>query len=323
MEPVGESQGGSSMDPQNGRDSYTWRLHAWLVPALAFSVTLRWTGRAARWFLLFFGGVLFAIVASPLHAKGVADSTAPLGVASNSWLECALVDLASTSVKVERLAPPGACPGHYDIRPDEAVRLRSARAVVLFDFQQSLAGRLREFLPASTQLVLIHPADGLCVPETYADACRQLRDALVRANLLESDAADRALSATVQRMERLASRLRDDARPVRGVRVVASAHQAAFCRWLGLDVIAVWQSADASSAKEVAELLDEARRKRVQCVIANLQEAGKVGRSLADALGVPLVVFSNFPAMTPEEPDFDSLVRHNVSNLIKLSGGGQ
>lgn len=323
METVGQRDEGIIVPPKRGAVSCTWGPDDLRGPARVYSTALRAIAGAARWVLLFLVGFLFVIATNPLPAAGTADSAAPLCVASNSWLECALVDLASTAVKVERLAPPGACPGHYDIRPDEAVRLRSARAVVLFDFQQSLAGRLQEFFPTSTQLLLIQPAGGLCVPDTYAHACRQLREALVGASLLESAIADRALSATLERMECLASRLRDEARPVRGVRVVASAHQAVFCRWLGLDVVAVWHSADASSAKELAELLDEARGKRVKCVIANLQEAGKVGRSLADALGVPLVVLSNFPAMTPEEPDFESLVRRNVSNLIQGIGSSQ
>ena len=38
--------------------------------------------------------------------------------------------------------------------------------------------------------------------------------------------------------------------------------------------------------------------------------------TLVVTLGVPVVVFSNFPALTPDEPTYDALLRRNLDALL-------
>jgi len=62
--------------------------------------------------------------------------------ASNSMLECAARDLLGGSETILRLAEPGMCPGHYDIRPGQVAALHGCRVLLRLDFQKSLDRKL-------------------------------------------------------------------------------------------------------------------------------------------------------------------------------------
>jgi ABC-type Zn uptake system ZnuABC Zn-binding protein ZnuA len=259
--------------------------------------------------------------------RAFAATSAPLArlcpiAAGNSWLASCLSDLGFEPSCIERVVPPGTCVGQFDIRPGDAARLRRARASVFFDFQQSLAQRLTGSVLVEAP-VLIAPRGGLCVPSTYGAAARELAAAL---STREPDTS----SVFMQRLGRLDERLRGLEHDMRariaatgwqGRPVVASVHQAAFCRWLGLDVAATLPPADSATPAEVQDVLARARQAHAVAVVANEEEGTQAARSVADALGVPVVVLHNFPALTREEPDFEALVRGNVARLAHASKG--
>ena len=110
-----------------------------------------------------------------------------------------------------------------------------------------------------------------------------------------------------------------DSAGLRGALVVASGHQAAFCRWLGLEPVAVFSGGDQTTPAALEELIRQGRDSSVRYVIANLQEGRQMGEALGRHLGAPLVTFSNFPSMNPDQNSFDALVRANVDALLAAS----
>jgi ABC-type Zn uptake system ZnuABC Zn-binding protein ZnuA len=56
--------------------------------------------------------------------------------------ECVVVELAGDGVAIMRLAEPGMCPGHFDMRPSQVESLRGCRVLLRLDFQQSLDRKL-------------------------------------------------------------------------------------------------------------------------------------------------------------------------------------
>ncbi|NLF33284.1 MAG: hypothetical protein GX591_20660, partial [Planctomycetes bacterium] len=118
--------------------------------------------------------------------EGCRRSAAPASVAAtNSMLECAVRDLLGEAAPVLRLAEPGMCPGHFDIRPSQVEALRRCRLLVRLDFQQSLDRRLAGAVGDGLTIAEVRPGGGLCEPDSYLTACRQTADALVAAGLLD------------------------------------------------------------------------------------------------------------------------------------------
>jgi zinc transport system substrate-binding protein len=240
---------------------------------------------------------------------------------TTSWLECALKDVTSSTMQVIRLCSPGTCPGHFDISPGNIKGLQASEALVLFDFQKALDQKLERLTVNGLRVVSIHAPEGLCVPDSYLEACRELSDSLMK-GATGQNALPPALEQTRKRLEALETNIRGRIH-VAGLgqaKVVASGHQAVFCRWLGLDVIAAYSGGEAATPAQLEKLIKQGKDAGVRFVIANLQEGKQAGEALAWQLGARLVTFSNFPSMQPEQDTFDELLEYNLQQLLAAAG---
>jgi ABC-type Zn uptake system ZnuABC Zn-binding protein ZnuA len=265
---------------------------------------------------------LFAIMALLVCGGCQRSDADPARIAvTTSYLECAAQDVLGLDERVLRLAEPGTCPGHFDIRPTQAANLRHCRALLRFDFQKSLdsildgEGTNRPFVVEAT----VH--GGLCQPESYLSVCRQLAGAFVRQGWMTQTNAD-------ARMRKVAARLtalEEDATNrvaragLKAAPVIASMHQKDFCQSLGLNVVAAFRAADTASIAEMDKAIASGRFHDVKLIIANLPEGRRSADALADRLKARVGVFGNFPALEHDRVCFDDMVRENVESLVKAS----
>lgn len=246
--------------------------------------------------------------------------SAPAAVAAtNSYLECVARDLLGPDTAVMRLAEPGMCPGHFDVRPSQAEALRRARVLLRFDFQRSLDAVVGGASGSGPRVAEVRIAGGLCEPDSYLIACHQTADALVDCGLLDRAAADRRLDEIAKRVEETASRCRRQTGGLEGLPVLASAHQEAFCRWLGLNVVATFAAADLATVADVDRAVREGERFGARLVVANLPEGRRTADALAERLGAKVVVFGNFPALGSGQESFDDLLADNITRLAEAA----
>ncbi|MFP4356716.1 MAG: metal ABC transporter substrate-binding protein [Phycisphaerae bacterium] len=243
----------------------------------------------------------------------------PPVAATNSLLECAVRDLLGDSTSVLRLAEPGMCPGHFDIRPSQVQQLRSCRILLRLDFQKSLETKLAGAKDDGLRIAEIRISGGLCEPESYLAACQQTADALIAANLLDRVTADQRLAAIRARIEQTASRCREKVAGLKDLPVIASSHQEAFCRRLGLRPVAVFAGADSAGVGQVDHAVRQGEQVGVKLIIANRPEGRRVADALANRLGAQVVVFGNFPALGSGHNSFDDLIEANVDALVKAA----
>jgi len=238
---------------------------------------------------------------------------------TSSYLECAIDDVLGGQFRVLRLAEPGMCPGHFDVRPSQVRQIRSSRMLVRFDFQGSLDRQVGD-APGPT-VVSVSVPGGMCEPASYLAVCQQVADACVAAGLVDRPTADARLTAIEQRLDALALDVRRELMEagLAEAPVIASGHQAAFCRWLGLNVVAALGGADVASVRQVDAALKLGRDANCRLVIANRPEGTALTEAIADRLNAGQAVFENFPAHGNQGPGFDQTVRENVRRLIAAS----
>lgn len=209
------------------------------------------------------------------------------------------------------------CPGHFDIRPAQVEQLRRCRVLLRFDFQASLDRQLDGI--ANLKSVSIQVPSGMCVPANYLSAWQQVRAALESAGIAANPASTlQSVSARLAAAEAAMRRRMSDTQ-VADLPVIASPHQAAFCRWLGLRVVAAVGGADTASVRKVDDALDLARKSGCRLVIANRPEGTQLAQSIAERLGARMVVFDNFPDLSPRQPSFDAMLECNVARLIEAA----
>ncbi len=265
------------------------------------------------------------MMAAALAATGCRkhdSGSAPAVAATNSYLEAAVKDLLGAGVPVLRLAGPGMCPGHFDMRPSQVSQLRRCRLLLRLDFQESLDARLAHLREGGLSVVEVRPPGGLGEPASYLASCRQVADALVQAGLAAGGPADARLAEITDRVGATGSRCRGRVRAARleGTPVVASVHQEGFCGWLGLDVVSSFKAADVDSPRRFKQAATAGRDAAAKLVVANLPEGTRAARAIAERLGGRIVVFGNFPDVSAGRPSFDDLVTSNVARLLEAAG---
>jgi zinc transport system substrate-binding protein len=243
----------------------------------------------------------------------------PSLAATTSYLESAARDLLGDSVHIVRLAEPGACPGHYDVRPSHALEVQACQALARFDFQKDLDARLK--LAAQCQIISVSLRGGLCCPESYLTASHQLADKFVVLHWLTATNAEEKLKSLATRLDAQATQLRQQVQQTGlvGTPVLASGHQKDFCEWLGLKVAATFRSADTAGIAEIDRAIAAGELSKVKLVIANLPEGRRTADALGERLKAKVVVFGYFPVEKAGRMRFDDLLADNVQALIQAA----
>ncbi len=264
----------------------------------------------------------FGFLGAGCENKTGEESHAEIAV-TNSYLGCAVLELCSDDTEVLCLAPPGMCPGHFDISPLQVKQLCDCRMLLLFDFQKQVAGTLSRVKKRGLKTALVEETGGLCVPETYLAVCREVSDILSSEYPERKARYQQRLEDIGNDLKHLRQELFEKMRQagISSAKVLASNHQADFVKWLGLETIATFVGSDIETVTGIDRCIRKAEGQDVRFVIANKQEGTAMAKALAERLGARAVVFSNFPELRGEASGFDTLLRANVDALLRVNAG--
>lgn len=242
---------------------------------------------------------------------------------TNSYLGSAVLDLCGYDTEVLCLAPPGMCPGHFDITPSQVRQLCDCRVLLLFDFQKQVAETLSRMKEKGLKTAFVEESGGLCVPETYLAVCRRVSDILSTEYPERKAQYQQRLRVIENDLKQLQQELFEKVRQagISSAKVLASNHQADFANWLGLETIATFIGSDIETVTGIDRCIRKAEGQDIRFVVANKQEGTALARALAERLGAKSVVFSNFPELRREARGFDDLLRANVDSLIRANKG--
>ena len=249
------------------------------------------------------------------------EQTQPVIAVTNSYLQSVVKDLCTEQTDILCLAPPGMCPGHFDISPAQVKQLCKCRILFLFDFQNRLENSLMRIKERGLKTASVNAPHGFCLPKTYLEVCKDV------CNILSAEYPDkeaqlqRRLKLIEERLENISDEVSMKIKQagVESDGVLSSEHQAEFARWLGLDVVATFVGSDTETVSNISRCLEKARENEVRFVIANKQEGTGIADALAERLGAETVVFSNFPEVNNGPDSFDQLLLKNVRTLLEAA----
>lgn len=264
--------------------------------------------------------LLIAALAAPGCEKRP-SARAAMGVAvTNTYLQCAIADVTGDAGDVLCLAPPGMCPGHFDLSPGQVQQLAGCRLLMRADFQRRIEDSLARMKEKGLKVVGIHIPEGMSIPENYLKTCREVQVVLQEHCGNGGDNSyEKRLLILQNRLGKLSEQVRASVSQAGlcGVGVVCSNYQAQFAHWLGLDVVAAFVGSDIETAANLQNVLEKASEKNIAFVIANRQEGTSLAEALAERLNARVVVFSNFPDVQPGRSNFDALVMENLNTLLE------
>jgi len=269
---------------------------------------------------IFVFSVASCFLASGCENKADIENRAEIAV-TNSYLGCVVLDLCGDDTEVLCLAPPGMCPGHFDISPLQVKQLCDCRILLLFDFQKQVVQTLSRVKERGLKTPLVGKPGGLCVPETYLAICRKVSEILSTEFPERKAQYEQRLQAIESDLKQLRRELLEimQGADISEAKVLASNRQTDFASWLGLETVATFVGSDIETVTGIDRCIKKAEGQAIRFVIANKQEGTALAKALAERLKARAVVFSNFPELRGQAGGFDTLLRANVEALIQAN----
>lgn len=257
------------------------------------------------------------ILAVFLSASGPAEDLRI--TCTTTLLSSAVKAIGKDRVKVHTIVPVGMCPGHFDISPAEVERIRNSDLMLAHGFERFLDDLLADS-KGRIPIVRVSINANWMIPEVQAMAACKVTDILAskrpdmesffRNNLTyytnAIHQADMEISAKFSKFS--------------NTPIVCSEMNTNFVQWFGFNIVATFPRDEDISVKTMSEIILKAKKKHVSVVIDNLQSSGKVGKTLAGELGVPLVMLSNFPGKDKGSSPYIHVFKENCARLLSAIG---
>lgn len=248
------------------------------------------------------------------------------GIATGSTLIADIVQaIGGERVEVSNIVPPGACPGHFDLKPADVQQLATAKLLIYHDWEGKTFNKNLLASAHNQELIAVPVAvpGNWMIPPVQKEAVKKI--ALILSgkdpgNKTFYDENARHLVAVIDDEERILADRLQTAR-VAGVKVICAEMQKDFLKWAGFDVIATYGRPEELTPKKLQELIEKGKTAGVRLVVDNLQSGPDAGKELATELGVSRVTISNFPGGFSGTGTWKTAVEKNVSLLLDALAG--
>jgi len=196
---------------------------------------------------------------------------------------------------IEAMFPPGQCPGHYDVKLSDIEKMKQAELTVSFSGMPFMdkAGS-----DGGAQLLVDAGGRNWMAPDSYIYGLGVLADGLSKRFPEDKDEIMRRKEETVHKVKAEANSLIEKIKRagIFGKPILASSMQKEPLEWMGFRVLGEYGRQEAMSTREVVRLSEIGRDQHAIMVVDNLQSGPDAGKGIAETLGAPHVVLTNFPS---------------------------
>jgi zinc transport system substrate-binding protein len=203
--------------------------------------------------------------------------------------------LPSEHFEVTAILPPGQCPGHYDVKLTDIAKVKRANLVVSF---LGIPFMEHAEVDAGKQLLIDAKNRNWMTPDSYINGLNLLAgkfsDHFPEYGRQISARRERAILEVVENNKSLSERIQRAGASQRPI--IASSMLKEPLEWMGFHIAGEYGRPESISAKEIAALTRMGREKKAVMIVDNLQSGPETGKGIAEALGIPHVVLSNFPS---------------------------
>ena len=245
-------------------------------------------------------------------------------VASTSLITQIVERVGGDNVDVVNIIPPAQCPGHFDVKPGDIQKLAEADLFLLHGWQGEKFSEELIATAKNPDLTVIsfdipsNSESNWMVPSVQQEATDGVAAALSQVDSANSGAyqasADEYKKAIEIKEAELQGRLAGQ--NLANVNVICSGMQAAFLDWVGLNVVTFYGRPDTLTPQVVRDIVDLGRSENVALVIDNMQSGADAGAGVAEDLGCPRIILSNFPGGYENTDTWEDTIDYNVQLLL-------
>lgn len=246
-------------------------------------------------------------------------------VTGTSLINNIVQEVGGDKVEVVNIIPPGSCPGHFDLKPDDVQKLATAQLFLLHTWQGEMFTRDLIDSVRNEQLAVmpVDVAGNWMAPPAQKEAVQKIAAVLAEKDpanktYYEQNAARIAANVEAKGTELLGKL---NAASAANVKVICADMQQGFLKWAGFDVVATYGRQEELTPQVMQNLVVQGRQAGVKLVVDNLQSGPETGAGIARELGAARVTLSNFPGAFPQTDTWSSAVEKNVDLLVSALKG--
>ncbi len=213
------------------------------------------------------------------------------------------------------IIPFGMCPGHFDLSPGEARNLLEAPLLLYHGYEQFLTS---VDFGNRTNNFRIGVQGNWMIPDVQKNAVWEIATVLSGLQPAHSDEFTARAENYVAAITAAKDSLCNCFSLYRGMPVVCAVMNRDFVEWMGLRVIVDYPSDEDISIKTMRKIIIERGKQGVKLVIDNMQSRGKVGRTIAENLNVPLAVLTNYPDTASPKDSGYPYIRALIDNYASV-----
>lgn len=217
---------------------------------------------------------------------------------------------------IKTLIPHLACPGTYDLKPEDAKKILTSKILIIHPFQKYVADKIIK-INKRIKIIYISSSD-LNTPNGYITGLNEILNFLI--NVLPGKKAE-YLKNTENKILKIKQRIAEDAMFIKQIKdkkikVLSSGHQSGFCEYVGLNVVSVFWGPDTLKPKEAANLIQLAKKEKVKFIISNLTGDNDIAADILNKqLNIKKVVLMYFPAQEGMDSWFFNLYNYNLEQI--------
>ncbi len=238
-------------------------------------------------------------------------------VSTTSHLSLLAKEIGGKSVNVTTMIPPGICPGHYELKPNDIKRLHNGGILLHHGWEGFVEDVSKTVSKSDAKLFKIDVHGNWLVPETQIKAAEKICAILKELDLENSNFYEKNLDSYIKRMHLLDKRVKQyiSENKLAGIKIVCAGMQKNFIDHLGLEVIDTFGRDEDTGPVTISSLISKIISNDVKIIVSNLQSGTSIGKMLSKNTGVPHAILSNFPGGLKNTKTIEDTVMKNLSLL--------
>ena len=275
------------------------------------------------------GVLVLIIVISSMLGGCTQTGTTKLKVVTSISLIAQIVErVGGDLVDVVNIIPPAQCPGHFDVKPGDIQKLADADLFLLAGWQgemftqELIDSADNPDLTVFTLDIPSNPQSNWMTPSVQQEATDKVAIALSQVDAENSGAYQASAAEYRDRIDAKAVEIKDklSGKDISSINVICSGMQAAFLKWIGINVVVFYGRPDSLTPQVVKELVDKGREGNVTLIIDNLQSGKDAGAGIAEELDCKRIILSNFPGGFDNTGTWEKAIDRNIELILEAIG---
>jgi len=275
------------------------------------------------------GVLVLIIVISSMLGGCTQTGTTKLKVVTSISLIAQIVErVGGDLVDVVNIIPPAQCPGHFDVKPGDIQKLADADLFLLAGWQGEMFTQELIDSADNPDLTVVtldipsNPQSNWMTPSVQQEATDKVAIALSQVDAENSGAYQASAAEYRDRIDAKAVEIKDklSGKDISSINVICSGMQAAFLKWIGINVVVFYGRPDSLTPQVVKELVDKGREGNVTLIIDNLQSGKDAGAGIAEELDCKRIILSNFPGGFDNTGTWEKAIDRNIELILEAIG---